>query len=456
MKPIVFPGICAVFALLSAACGDGTTAAPVPASLAPVSVLAQGAVAGRPVPVRPAVSVSDNRGRGLPGVLVTFAVTAGDGFVTDSSRTDMAGVAVADEWVMGMVAQENTLAARVPGLPPVVFHATAGPGLPAFTQKAGGDERSGTVATALPDSLVVRVVDQYENGVPGIVVNFGATGGTLSATRVVTGAQGHARVGLVLPTQAGPLQVVAYVPYLERQYFYITARPAAPAGFTRVGGDGQTAYGGAAVVVAPGVRVHDAFGNPVPGLPVVFTPAPGSGAVTGGPIVTDGYGVARVGSWVLGEPGPNRLAAKAAGFDSLVFAATALQPCGSRPYPLFTHMEEALLRDPCTAHLRNARLYSFVVPSEQCLDLWMTSSAFDTYLFLLDGAGTVLAADDDSGGAYNSLIRRRLPAGTYLLGAAAFTGASSGTFYLSTFAVGSGQPCTPIPPSQPAASKQTR
>lgn len=452
MKPLGFRRPWAALALLAlAACEGGATGPAAPAAMVAMRAATQEAVVGMPVPVPPAVHVSDARGRGVAGVAVTFTVTAGDGTATASVRTDVGGVAVAADWVMGVVAQENAITATVAGLPPVVFRASAAPAAPVALEKAGGDAQSGTVATALPDSISVRVVDRYGNGIPGIVINFGTAQGTLSAAEVVTRAQGLARVALVLPTYAGLVQVHGYAAALEqRQIFQITARAAAAATIIRLAGDGQSAETGSPVAVAPTVRVRDRFGNSVPGHPVVFTPAPGSGTVTGGAAVTDESGVARVGGWVLGEPGSNRLLVSAAGLDTLKFNAISREPCRSRPYTLFTTMTDVLLSvPPCNVGGRAAQLYSFVVPSQQCVDLFMSSSAFDTYLYLLDAAGNLLASDDDSGVGLNSWIRITLPAGSYLLGAAPYSTGSSGPFSLSS------GPCSSVTAPQHATSKQT-
>ena len=424
----------------AAACDGGTTGPAEPASLVAMTAVTQSAVVASPVPVPPAVRVSDNAGRGLAGVRVAFAVTGGGGTVTASSLTDAGGVAVAAGWTMGTAAQENQLTASVDGVPPVVFHATAAPRQAAALQKAGGDGQSGAVATSLADSIDVRVVDEFGNGVPGMSVNFTASGGLLTATRVTTGAQGHARVGLMLPNRPGSLQVFAGMGALEPQVFAVTAVPGPAAAIARVAGEGQSAYSGAAVVVAPAVRVTDSFGNGIPGRQVVFAPAAGSGVVTGGTATTGADGRAQVGSWVLGEQGPNRLTATVAGLGPVQFTATSLEPCGNRTYTLFTTLPGELLPNRCTAGGRNAELYAFQVTTARCIEFRMNSTQFDAYLYVLNSAGVVLAQDDDSGGSLNSLIRLRLSTGTYYLGAAAYSG-GLGSFQLVSTSVADGEWC---------------
>lgn len=89
------------------------------------------------------------------------------------------------------------------------------------------------------------------------------------------------------------------------------------------GAAAQTGPVATAVAVRPAVRVtRDGAG--VAGTTVVFTVAAGGGAVTGGTVVTDAEGVARVGSWTLGTTvGANALTATATGVTgSVTFTAT--------------------------------------------------------------------------------------------------------------------------------------
>lgn len=100
-----------------------------------------------------------------------------------------------------------------------------------------------------------------------------------------------------------------------------------PASIEPVAGDGQTAAAGEPVPVPPSVRVRDADGTPLPGIPVAFTVTGGGGTVTGEP-VTDANGVAAVTAWRLGpSAGENRLSAEVTGQtlsgSPVVFTATA-------------------------------------------------------------------------------------------------------------------------------------
>ena len=61
----------------------------------------------------------------------------------------------------------------------------------------------------------------------------------------------------------------------------------APADMVKVVGDNQTGIAGSTIVTAPGVRVVDAFGNPLGNIPVTFTPGPNSGTGTAGAALTE-------------------------------------------------------------------------------------------------------------------------------------------------------------------------
>jgi hypothetical protein len=423
-----------VMAVAAGACADGGTGPARPASLAAVTPVEQTVVVASPAPVPPAVRVSDERGRGLPGVQVAFAVTQGTGTVSASALTDADGVAVAADWVMGTEAQENVLTASVPGLAPVVFRATAGPGEAVAMQREGPALRSTQAGTVQGDSILVRVVDRHGNGVPGVEVSFSTSHGTLSRGRVTTGAQGWAGVYLPLSTKPGTIRVQASAQGFEPIQYDVRVTPGPPVRL--FGGTEDTLQGGRVdgrvgkpfLISSTPERfiVVDAFGNGVPGYPVTFTPQPGHGVVVGGgAVLTDSLGFANV-EWAPGQPGVNRMEITAQGLNSRWYAMSAKAACGSMPYTLFTTTHDAVnFRTACPSN--DGEEYSLVVPAAQCVEFQMRlgyrvsggMALLDLSNKLVAGASHRTVGGWGTADGTDYLIRIRLPAGTYRLSARA-------------------------------------
>jgi hypothetical protein len=76
----------------------------------------QAAMAGSPVSVVPTVIVRDGAGAPMPNFTVTFAVASGDGSIgSPVVTTDASGIASVGSWMLGPVANPNSLTATVSG-----------------------------------------------------------------------------------------------------------------------------------------------------------------------------------------------------------------------------------------------------------------------------------------------------------------------------------------------------
>jgi alpha-tubulin suppressor-like RCC1 family protein len=101
--------------------------------------------------------------------------------------------------------------------------ALAGP--PAAAAVSTGNNQSGAIGTRLADSLVVAVTDAAGNPVPGVIVNWVASAGTLTQLVDTTDGTGKSGVQWTLGTVAGTATVTATPEGLTPVTFTATASP---------------------------------------------------------------------------------------------------------------------------------------------------------------------------------------------------------------------------------------
>lgn len=327
--------LCALIGAAAAAC-DSTSAPPVPAAAYAVVGDAQSGVAGMVLAIRPTIRVEDARGRGVPGVPVTFAILEGGGTIElDSIATDRDGQASPGAWTLGAHVGANVLLATAAGLTPVQFNAVSSPGEPALLRVHAGDAQSVTVGKRVTVPPTVLVLDANGNPVPDAPVTFTVVAGDgdvtgpdgttpASLVTVETDDTGTARLGgWRLGTHPGENMLEAGIAGFGTVVrFAASAAPGPAHAVEIVAGDGQSASVGSRLPVAPAVRVTDEWGNAVPGLLVTFAITGGGGALAGSIKTTGTDGIAAVDSWDLGSaPGPNGLSATPAGLASVNFNA---------------------------------------------------------------------------------------------------------------------------------------
>lgn len=206
--------------------GDG-----VPARVEVAGGNGQRAEVATPLPSPIVARVVDGSGAPIAGVAVRFDVVTGGGEITREARTTDADGRIRAVWTLGTTAGEQLVEARLegPAQPtPGVFRATATAATPATAVKAQGDGQTRAAGVALRDSLAVRILDEYGNGVPGqrVVWTIGGGGGRVSPVTSMTDEQGRARTQLTLGTAPGPNVVIATPGALEPLHF--TANGVAP------------------------------------------------------------------------------------------------------------------------------------------------------------------------------------------------------------------------------------
>lgn len=207
---------------------------------------------------------------------------------------------------------------------------TSGP-VAAALQVVSSHTQSGSVGQALPDAVVVRVVDSAGAPVEGQLVNFRVTegGGSVLAGIALTDADGTAQERWTLGILASPqvLEARAVDPEtgdaIASATFHATAMAGSPATIALAAGDAQTGQIGDALPLPVVVKVTDQHGNAVPGATVTFGAAVGNGSATPPSPSTDASGVASS-TWTLGSTiGAQRLQATAEGLAPVTFSATA-------------------------------------------------------------------------------------------------------------------------------------
>ncbi|HEX9728792.1 MAG TPA: hypothetical protein VGA37_09840 [Gemmatimonadales bacterium] len=209
----------------------------------------QSATVASALPIAPAVTVLDTAGNPAAGVMVAFAVTGGGGSITgDTATTDAQGIAAVGSWTLGPSVGANTLSATVLGLPTVAFTATGTVGAPATVTIAGGNNQSDTAGFALPVPLVVEVVDSSGNPVPGVMVDWTALQGSVSASPTLTDAAGRAQTTWTLGVNAVDQTLTASVAGLTPVVFNATAIFANPSILLALSGTTRIPAGGSAML----------------------------------------------------------------------------------------------------------------------------------------------------------------------------------------------------------------
>jgi adhesin/invasin len=298
----------------------------------------QMATVGTAVPTAPSVLVTDAYNNPVGGVAVAFAVSGGGGSITgNAATTNSSGIAAVGSWSLGTTAGANALSASSGTLSgsPVSFAATGTAGAPANIAKNGGDGLSAHVGTPVGVAPSVKVTDAFNNPVSGVTITFAVAsgGGSIANSSATTDASGIASVGTwTLGPNPGSNTLTATRSGLTGSplTFNATGIVGSPTTIAMNGGNGQTATVGTAVITAPSVKVTDALGTPVQGVTVTFTPAAGSGSVSGGgSATTDASGIASV-TWTLGTTaGTNTMTATSGTLSGSPVTFTALGKAGA-------------------------------------------------------------------------------------------------------------------------------
>jgi len=229
------------------------------------------------------VKVADQYGNPLVGVAVSFTVTAGGGTLSPASMVTNSSGQAQVTLTLGTTAGTVTVNGTISGVAtPATFTATATPGSPAALTPVSGNSQTAIGGSLLPNPLVVKVVDQYGNSVPGITVLFtvASGAGSLSSSSVITDSNGRAQVTWRLGAVGAEHAVHASAGTLPAVTFTATAITGSPALLSVVSGSEQAATVGTMLPNPLVVKLTDEYSNPVPGVTVSFTVTAGSGTLS--------------------------------------------------------------------------------------------------------------------------------------------------------------------------------
>lgn len=201
--------------IIIAACGGGGGGNTTPSTTAIAKASAgsgdgQTGVVGQALAQPLKVVVTDG-GVASAGATITWSTTATGGVLVPASATTDANGNATSVWTLGTVAGSQNATATLSGATgsPLTFSATATPDGALALSKGGGDGQTGQVGAQLAAALQAKAADEFGNGVPGVNVNWAATGATLSAAAVPTDASGISAVNATLGATAGPITITA-------------------------------------------------------------------------------------------------------------------------------------------------------------------------------------------------------------------------------------------------------
>ncbi|HEY7611860.1 MAG TPA: Ig-like domain-containing protein [Gemmatimonadales bacterium] len=277
------------------------------------------------------VKVTDRFGEPVPDVVVQWSAEGGGSVDPAESTTDAQGRANTQR-TLGTEPTTYVTFAMVDGVADTATFTSTG-----LTARLVITSRLQALATSgvpLDPQPTLQLQDADGNPIARedvvVTVQIASGGGSLEgATTATSNASGEvAFTDLAISGSPGARRLL----FAAQDFAPATSAPIAlgasePASIELVAGDDQEATVGEAVPTPPAVRVRDASGTPLPGIPVAFTVTKGGGTVVGEP-VTDADGVAAVSAWRLGpSAGENELSAEVSGLEldggPVVFSATA-------------------------------------------------------------------------------------------------------------------------------------
>ena len=353
-----------------------------------------------PLPVQ--VLVTDLLNRPVSGKLVNFVVLTGGGSSTNTTTTDVNGIATAT-WQLGTVAPSvQTLEARV--LTPagvrktVTFSASAEAAAPDTIAIVAGGSLSAAAGTPVRTLPTVRLADRFGNLVIGHTVTFAVTqgGGSVQGGTATTDSLGQATVGgWTLGPVQGPNALTATVQGLGSSVvFQATGTSPVATQLSLLTQPSSALVSGTALAQQPVVQIANASNDPIlqAGVQVTATIAggAGNGALSGtATATTDASGMATFSG--LGLEG-------LVGSYTLEFTAAGLTPDTSIAVALAAGPATTMTVNAGNNQSENAGTVLPIAPSVLITDDWNNGIGGISVTFALEsGSGTVTGGTQTTG-----------------------------------------------------------
>jgi hypothetical protein len=262
-----------------------TAAAGSPSGVQAISGDDQTGSPGATLPNPLVVQVVDGSGNAVVGAAVTWVVTAGGGSLDPTTGTTDDNGRASTSWTLGPGIGANTAQAIVSGVGEAAFSATAAAGAPDDIRIVSGNEQRGQSGTRLANDLVVEVVDENGDPVPGVTVTWRieSGGGSVAPRTTDTDGNGRASTAWTLGRGTGEQRVEASAPGAGTVRFEATSEAGSPSALGIVIQPSSNVVVGVPFARQPVIQVRDASGNPVPapGITVTAAIANGAGSLIG-------------------------------------------------------------------------------------------------------------------------------------------------------------------------------
>jgi hypothetical protein len=244
------------------------------------------------------VQVTDSNNNPVAGMVINWSVMSGGGsLATSSSTTDSTGQ-TSNVLTLGTAMGNNKAVATVAATGAnALFGAVGTPGAAVAIGPSSGNNQSGTVGTALPNSLAAIITDQYGNPALNTEVDWAVLSGGGSINYAYSlSKSGIATKALTLGAKPGTNTVSATIKGTSLSYIFTeTGTPGTlpvgpPANIAVSSGAGQTQTVGTALSSPFVVLVTDSNGTPVPNATVTWSVMSGGGSLASTSTTTNSSG----------------------------------------------------------------------------------------------------------------------------------------------------------------------